>query len=215
MKRLLAALSLLALAACEAPPTSDKPLVQAGRQQPRPGLWVILADNCPAPTSPDVGVWPDCSMPVWVGPGRLTFTMLAPFQSGLVLADGSPAIAQLETSSEPGRLPPFIKPMGKQDADKPRETEYAYFAAQPEGASPFMRARVWSIPCPAKPPAAPVGAPGDDEDDDTENAQPKDAAAAGKGDMAGCKVEDAATLRRWASDAVKARPGYQARWMAP
>ena len=218
MKRLLAVLALLGLAACENPPTSDKPLVQAGRQQPRPGLWVILAENCPAPTSPDVGTWPDCSMPVWVGPGRVTFVLLAPIPSGLVISDGSPAIVQLETTDDgPPRTPPFIQPMGAGEMRQARKAEYAYLAAQPEGAPPFVRARVWSIRCPpAEKPAAPANADDDDdrdEDDAAEEAGGKPAPTEGKPGMESCKVDDAAVLRKMAADTVKTSPGYRALWI--
>ena len=212
MKRLLAVLALLGVGACENPPTSDKPLVQAGRQQPRPGLWVILAENCPAPRSPDVGAWPDCSMPVWVGPGRVTFVLLAPIPSGLVISDGSPAIVQLATSDDgPSRTPPFIQPMGAGEMRQARKAEYSYLAAQPEGASPFVRARVWSIRCP---PVEKPEAPDDpDEDDDAEEAGGKPEPTEGKPGMASCTVDDAAVLRKMAADSVKAGPGYRALWI--
>ena len=217
MKRLLAAFALLGLAACEAPPTSDRPLVEAGRQLPRPGLWAVLAENCPPPASPDVGAWPDCSMPVWVGPGRLTFVLVAPIRSGLVLSDGSPAIVQLATPSEPPRMPPFILPMAEGEMRRTREAAYGYLAVRPEGASPFVRARVWSIRCPpAERPTTPDEPDADDERPEAAEGKPEAPEGKPEGkDAGGCKVDDAAVLRKMAADSVKARPGYRALWVGP
>jgi hypothetical protein len=196
MRPFFVLLAALGLAACEPMPTSDRPLVQPGVQQPRPGLWALLDGNCPVPASADIGRWPDCSFPVWIDGGEVTFVFGGPMRTRFLIADGAPSVTQL-APSEPSRPPPFMgRPDGRLDPApaEPWLRDYAYLAVRPEGASPFVRARVWSVPCPF---SEDQSIPGLRVTDDE------------------CEVSTPAALRRLAAAAVTRDPGYRAVWIAP
>lgn len=190
----IAALALAGLAACDTGVTSKQPLFSPGSEAPRPGLWAVLEnDGCAKPADASVQTWPGCAMPLWVSPASVTYMGLAPLRSDLVLADGRPAIAQLEPKE--GWSPPFFESAKTEAAGPPdpSDKQFSYMAVQPEGASPFTSARVWVLPCPR-------------ED------------VAGFGSLEKneqCQALTADAVRGVAASAAKAKKGYAAVWVAP
>ncbi len=51
---LIALISLAGLTACDPAITSKQPLITAGPETVRPGLWAMLEDGCAAPRTPAV-----------------------------------------------------------------------------------------------------------------------------------------------------------------
>ena len=189
MRRLVALLALLPLAACAPSMKSAQPLFTAGGPQPRPGLWAIMDVDCAAPKTAAVQDWPKCAMPLWYRDGSMTVLMASPTRSALVLSDGAPRIAQSgddEVQEGPPRFLAGPRPPGSEERRDP--PEYHYYGLETDGA-PVVRARVWEAPC----------LPEDDEADASDN----------------CLVADAGVVRRSARSAMQGPPSFVAVWVAP
>lgn len=199
MKRFaITAFALAGLSACDTGVTSERPLFMPGADLPRAGLWAILEnDACPTPGDASVQTWSGCAMPLWVSADRVSYVAVARTNSRFVLAEGRPAIAQLEP--EAGWSPPFFESLkgGDQKPQAPdhklESKEYSYMAVQAEGASPFVRARVWVLPCPQDDRAG-FGSFGSDEN---------------------CSALTAQAVRAVAAQTVGSGKGYAAVWVAP
>ena len=72
--------------------------------------------------------------------------MWAPSRLAFVISDGAPAVLQVETTESQRRLV-----AGAAASDQP---SFSYYAVSPEGAAPYRRARVWTLPCPDAPDSA-------------------------------------------------------------
>jgi hypothetical protein len=141
LKSGLIVLASLVMSGCASGLYSSQPLFTQAKEQVKPGLWALMAPDCPtAPTSASIPDWPNCAMPVWIKNQRVTFVMPPVNHFNLVMSDGTPRILQLET-----RETSFY--------DKAKNLNYIYWSFTPEGAAPYVRGIVRPIRCPdaAKP----------------------------------------------------------------
>jgi hypothetical protein len=176
MRRFLVLAAAGLLAACEPGVVSEQPLVKKGGSgEPAPGLWALLAQKCPAPTSGAIGRWPSCAIAVWLVDGEATvFNQGKPIHAPYVFGGGEPRLIQFEFLTrdlaqssgiefgppdppamimpiEPGAEPepePAPAPDAEGDEVKKEGPFYAYWSFVPEGAPPFRRGRAWQIQCP-------------------------------------------------------------------
>jgi hypothetical protein len=195
MKRALIGLVCLGgLAACEPTVTSQQPLVSAGPESVRPGLWAMLEDGCARPGAAAVQTWPACATPFWVGGGQVTYLLPSPIRTTYVLSGGRPMIVQ-QLGPAAKDLPASLRIVDVPD-NAPEAPEYTYMAVQPEGPAPFAAGRVWNLPCPTEGDPAIPGL--------------RDAR-----EGAGCEAMSAQALRGLATRVTAAGKGQGIVWVAP
>lgn len=177
-------LAAAGLAGCEPSLRSEQPLFQAGRQAPQPGLWAFMRGICTLPASRDIETWPECAAPVWLKGDVATFFWEGPVRANFLISDGAASIVRLAVRSGDG---------ADGAADAPGGDGYTYAVVEPEGPSPFARARLWAIDCGhAEPPAGGVS-----EDDD------------------GCRADTEQAVRRAGALARRDDPTWTAVLVSP
>jgi len=136
------------LSACELALQSEQPLLQAGREAPQAGLWAFMRGSCSPPASGAVETWPECAAPVWLKGDIATFFMERPVRADFLISDGDLKIVRVGMRSP--------------DDGAGASDGYTYAVVEPEGRSPFAKARVWAIGCSHV--DQPDGAVSDDDD---------------------------------------------------
>lgn len=191
---LIALISLAGLTACDPTVTSLQPLITAGPETVRPGLWAMLEEGCATPVSAVVQTWPVCATPFWVGPGDITYLLPSPIRTPYLLSSGRPMIVQQRAPNE-SELPKSMRTLQDEElSDEP--SEYGYMAVQPEGASPFLAGRLWNLGCPKPETPSITGIVTDPEEP-------------------GCRAETLQGLRTFAARVTSAEKGRAIVWVAP
>ena len=127
----------LCAAACMPQIESSEPLLEAGSQALRPGLWALLAADCEAPADAQMFDWPSCAIPVRVRPGDLALLIPALRRAPYRLADGTPLVLQVRITEEE-----LIGPGG------PDSSAYTYYSFAPAGGAPLVAGEVRMLRCP-------------------------------------------------------------------
>ena len=187
------------LAACMPQIESPEPLLEAGSQALRPGLWALLAGDCETPADAQLFDWPSCAIPVRIRHNEIALLTPAPRRAPYLLAEGTPLVLQVRITEEEVT-----------GASGPDSSAFTYYSFAPAAGAPLADGEVRMLRCP---PDDEMPSEGLTLESDETKAEMEPEPAPEAPDRR-CVASTAAAVREAARRSLSERPDWRAVWIA-